>query len=351
MSEIRHDLTRTILAILCIVGLIAASFMVVRPFLAGLVWATTLVIATWPLMLKLQAAIGGRRWLAVTIMTIGLMLIVLVPLSAAIVAIVANSDRILGLVAAVPDFHVPAAPQWIADIPLVGGPALERWEKIAGRDAGELARMAAPYVGTITSWFVGAAGSAGGMFVHLVLTIALAAVLYATGEQAADWCRRFGRRLSGARGEEVVLLAGQAIRGVALGVVVTAIAQSVVAGVGLAAVGVPHAGILSAIVLMLCIAQLGPVLVLVPAIIWLFVTGSTLAAIVLILFTAVALTMDNFLRPFLIKRGADLPLLLILAGVIGGLLAFGLLGLFLGPVVLAITYTLLQNWIAEAKPE
>ena len=349
MSEIRHDLTRTILAILCIAGLIAASFMVVRPFLAALVWATTLVIATWPLMLKLEAAIGGRRWLAVTVMTTGLVLIVLVPLSAAIAAIVANSDRILTLVAAVPDFHVPAAPQWVADIPLVGGPALERWEKIAGRDAGELARMAAPYVGTVTSWFVGAAGSAGGMLVHLLLTIAFAAVLYATGEQAADWCRRFGRRLSGARGVEVVVLAGQAIRGVALGVVVTAIAQSVVAGVGLAAVGVPHAGILSAIVLMLCIAQLGPVLVLVPAIIWLFATGSTVAAIVLILFTAVALTMDNFLRPFLIKRGADLPLLLILAGVIGGLLSFGLLGLFLGPVVLAITYTLLQNWIAEAR--
>lgn len=349
MSEIRHDLTRTILASLCIAGLIAASFMVVRPFLAALVWATTLVIATWPLMLKLQSAIGGRRWLAVTIMTIGLMLIVLVPLSAAIAAIVANSDRILGLVATVPDFHVPAAPQWVADIPLVGGPALERWEKIAGRDAGELARMAAPYVGTITSWFVGAAGSAGGMFVHLLLTIALAAVLYATGDQASDWCRRFGRRLAGARGVEVVVLAGQAIRGVALGVVVTAIAQSVVAGVGLAAAGVPHAGVLSAVVLMLCIAQLGPVLVLVPAIVWLFATGSTVAAIVLILFTAVALTMDNFLRPFLIKRGADLPLLLILFGVIGGLLSFGLLGLFLGPVVLAITYTLLQNWIAEAK--
>lgn len=349
MSEIRHDLTRTILAILCIAGLIAASFMVVRPFLAALVWATTLVIATWPLMLKLEAGIGGRRWLAVTIMTLGLVLIVLVPLSAAIAAIVANSDRILTLVAAVPDFHVPAAPQWVADIPLVGGPALERWEKIAGRDAGELARMAAPYVGTVTSWFVGAAGSAGGMLVHLLLTIAFAAVLYATGEQAADWCRRFGQRLSGARGVEVVVLAGQAIRGVALGVVVTAIAQSVVAGVGLAAVGVPHAGILSAIVLMLCIAQLGPVLVLVPATIWLFATGSTVAAIVLILFTAVALTMDNFLRPFLIKRGADLPLLLILAGVIGGLLSFGLLGLFLGPVVLAITYTLLQNWIAEAR--
>jgi len=144
------------------------------------------------------------------------------------------------------------------------------------------------------------------------------------------------------------VLAGQAVRSVALGVVVTAIAQSVVAGLGLLLAGVPRPGILSAVILLLCVAQLGPVLVLVPAIIWLFATGAVVSGIVLTVITVIALTMDNFLRPFLIKRGADLPLLLILVGVIGGLLAFGLLGLFLGPVVLAITYTLLQNWIAEA---
>lgn len=350
MPEIRHDLTRTVLAILCIVGLIAASFVVVQPFLGALVWATTLVIATWPLMLKLEAALGGRRGLAVTLMTLALLLIVVLPLSAAIGAIVVNSDRIMALVLAVPDFHVPAAPAWLVDIPLVGEAAAEHWAKFAGHDAAEIVRLATPYVGTITRWFVGAAGSAGGMIVHLLLTIALAAVLYASGEMAAGWCRRFGRRLAGSRGEEVVILAGQATRGVALGVVVTAIAQSLVAGVGLALAGVPQAGILTAIILMLCIAQLGPVLVLVPAVIWLFATGATVPGIILVVFSVMALTMDNFLRPFLIKRGADLPLLLILVGVIGGLLAFGLLGLFLGPVLLAITYTLLQNWIADVEP-
>jgi predicted PurR-regulated permease PerM len=280
-------------------------------------------------------------------MTIGLLLIVVLPLSAAIGAIVVNSDRIMALVAAVPDFHVPTAPAWLADVPLVGGTAVERWAKVAGQDAAEIVRLATPYVGSITRWFVSAAGSAGGMVVHLLITIALAAVLYASGETAAAWCRRFGRRLAGTRGEQVIVLAGQAIRGVALGVVVTAIAQTLVAAVGLALAGVPRVGILSAIILMLCIAQLGPVLVLLPATIWLFATGAVGPGILLAIITVAAMTMDNFLRPFLIKRGADLPLLLILVGVIGGLLAFGLLGLFLGPVVLAITYTLLQNWIAE----
>jgi predicted PurR-regulated permease PerM len=349
MSETRHDLTRTVLAVLCIVGLIAATFLVVRPFLGALVWASTLVIATWPLMLRVQAATGGRRGLAVALMTLALLLMVVLPLSIAIGAIVVNSDRILALILAVPDFHFPAVPTWLPDIPLVGEVAAEQWAKVAGHDAADLARLARPYVGTITSWFVGAAGSAGGMVVHLLLTIALAAVLYASGDAAAAYCRRFGRRLAGSRGEEIVILAARATRGVALGVVVTAIAQSLVAGAGLALAGVPRAGVLTAIIMMLCIAQLGPVLVLVPAVIWLFMVGATVPGIILTVFSVMALTMDNFLRPFLIKRGADLPLLLILVGVIGGLLAFGLLGLFLGPVVLAITYTLLQNWIGEGE--
>jgi predicted PurR-regulated permease PerM len=275
------------------------------------------------------------------------LLIVVLPLSAAIGVIAINSDRIMALVAAVPDFQVPAAPAWVSDLPLIGGPVVERWAKVAGRDAAEIVRLATPYIGSITGWFVSAAGSVGGLLLHLLITIALAAVLYASGERAAAWCRRFGRRLAGPRGEDVVMLAGLAIRGVALGVVVTAIAQTLVAGVGLWLAGVPRPGILTAIILMLCIAQLGPGLVMVPATIWLFVTDATVAGIILAAFTVASVTMDNFLRPILIRRGADLPLLLILVGVIGGLLAFGLLGLFLGPVVLAVTYTLLQNWIAD----
>jgi predicted PurR-regulated permease PerM len=145
----------------------------------------------------------------------------------------------------------------------------------------------------------------------------------------------------------MVRLAGMAIRSVALGVVVTAVAQSLVAGIGLWLAGIPQAGVLSAVILLLCIAQLGPLLVMVPAAVWLFVTGATWPGIVVVVFAVMAVILDNLLRPFLIKRGANLPLLLILTGVIGGLLSFGLLGLFLGPVVLAVAYTLLQHWIYD----
>jgi len=201
----------------------------------------------------------------------------------------------------------------------------------------------------VTQWFVGAVGGLGGLFVQLLLTIAIAAILYNTGESAAALCRRFGFRLAGRKGEDVVILAGQAIRGVALGVVITAVAQSVVGGIGLAVSGVPQAPILTAVMMMLCVAQLGPTLVLLPATIWLFTEGNIVSGAILAVISTVAVTMDNFLRPFLIRRGADLPLMLILVGVIGGILSLGLVGLFIGPVILGVTYTLLRAWLDETE--
>lgn len=324
--------------------------MVVQPFLAATVWATTLVIATWPLLERTQRIVGGKRWIAVLVMTVGLLLIVLLPLLFAIIAIIEHSDRIIALIVALPDLRVPPVPHWVADLPMIGDSIARRWQMIADSGLRDMAHQITPYVGTISNWFVRAAGSVGGLFIHLMLTIAIAIVLYATGERAMDFCIRFGQRLAGERGEEMVRLAGMAIRSVALGVVVTAVAQALVAGIGLWIAGVPQAGVLTAAILLLCVAQLGPALVMVPAVIWLFAVGSTWPAIAAIVFFLLSIGLDSVLRPFLIKRGANLPLLLILTGVIGGLLSFGLLGLFLGPVVLAVAYTLLQHWIYDKVP-
>jgi predicted PurR-regulated permease PerM len=144
-----------------------------------------------------------------------------------------------------------------------------------------------------------------------------------------------------------VRLAGQAIRGVALGVIVTALVQSALGGIGLAIAGVPFATVLTALMFMLCIAQLGPALVLLPAIIWMYWSGVAGWATFLLVWSIPVGALDNFLRPILIKRGADLPLLLICVGVIGGLIGLGLVGIFVGPVVLSVTYTLLTAWMAE----
>jgi len=183
--------------------------------------------------------------------------------------------------------------------------------------------------------------------VQFLLTVIIAAIMYVGGERAAAAARRFGFRLAGERGEQSVQLAGQAIRSVALGVVVTAVAQSVLGGVGIALAGVPFAAVLTAIMFMLCIAQLGPLPVLVPVVIWLYWSGESGWGTFVLVWTIVVGSLDSILRPILIRKGAHLPLVLLLAGVIGGLIAFGLVGIFLGPVVLAVGYTLLQSWMAE----
>jgi predicted PurR-regulated permease PerM len=171
--------------------------------------------------------------------------------------------------------------------------------------------------------------------------------MYANGEEFAHWAQRFGARLGGESGEGAVRLSAQAIRGVALGVVVTALVQSLLAGAALWICGVPRAGVLLAITFVLCIAQLGPLLVLLPAVVWLFWTGDVGWGVVLTVCTVFVALIDNVLKPLLIRRGVDLPLLLLIAGVIGGLIGFGIVGLFIGPVILAVTYTLLVAWVTD----
>lgn len=144
-------------------------------------------------------------------------------------------------------------------------------------------------------------------------------------------------------------LAGQAIRGVALGVVVTAIGQTLIAGVGLAIAGVPLASILTVLIFVLCIAQIGPILIMLPAVIWLFISDQPGWGTFLLVWTVIVGTMDNVVRPILIKKGADLPLLLIFTGVIGGLISLGLIGIFVGPVILAVSHTLMEAWLDDAE--
>jgi predicted PurR-regulated permease PerM len=347
MNTLRRDLTRTMLAVLAIGGLIAASLWILRPFLPALIWATMIVVATWPLMLHAQQRLWARRSLAVMVMTIALLLVFVVPFSLAIGTIAANSEEIVGWTKSLATIKLPPPPDWIHTVPLIGAKAASAWREIAAYGPDELAQKIAPYATRVVYWFVAEVGSFGMMLVQFLLTVVIAAILFASGETVAGGVRRFGRRLAGARGEHVVGLAGQAIRGVALGVVVTALVQSVLGGIGLAATGVPFAAILTAVMFMLAVAQIGPAPVLLCAIIWLYWRGDTGWATALLIWSVIVGGLDNILRPILIKKGADLPLLLIFAGVIGGLIAFGLVGIFVGPVVLAVGYTLLKAWVDE----
>lgn len=348
MTDIRRDLARNTMAILCILGLIGLSLWVLRPFLAASVWAAMLVVATWPLFRGLEERLGGRRGVAVALMSLAMLLLLVLPLWLAIDTMLDHADQLAAAGKSVAAHGLPPPPAWVGALPLVGERIATAWSQLAaGGTAGVFAK-AMPYATDAGKWLLAQVGGLGGMLIQFLLVVTISAIFYSGGESGARMARRFGRRLAGERGENSIILAGQAIRGVALGVGVTAIVQTALGGIGLAVAGVPVASLLSALMLMLCIAQIGPMLVLLPAAGWLFWTEATGWASFLLVWSLVVGSLDNFLRPMLIKRGADLPLLLIFAGVIGGMLGFGLIGIFVGPVVLAVTYTLMLAWIEDA---
>jgi predicted PurR-regulated permease PerM len=340
-----RDLVRIVLGVLLILLLISSSLSILSPFLPALIWASMIVIATWPLLLQFQRALGGRRSLAAAAMTALLFVIVIAPIGVAISVVVEQASRLSEFKVA--EIRIPMPPVWIEGVPVVGATLTAEWRVYAAATPEELATKAAPYLTTVVSWIAAHAGTLGSILLHLLLTLLLCAVLYVNGETAALGVRRFARRLLGEAGDRLVLLAAGSVRAVALGIVVTAIVQTALGAAGLVVAGVPYVAVLAAVMFVFCIAQVGPVLPMLAAVGWLYLGGAMTAAIGLFAWTVVVGLLDNVLRPILIRRGADLPLLLIMAGVIGGLVGFGLVGLFVGPVVLAVTYTALSAWIAE----
>jgi predicted PurR-regulated permease PerM len=341
-----HDVTRTTLQVLSIGILISAVAWIISPFVTSIIWAGMIVVTTWPVLLALQARVKNKRWLAVAIMTAALLLVVVLPILLAIAAIINGADDAYTWVKSLSTFTVPPPPEWLGGIPLAGPRLAGLWKQFARSGPEELFTYLAPYSRQTLSWFVAQAGSVGMLVLQFFLTVIIAAILYAKGEATSTGILNFARRLAGQQGVAVMLLAEKAIRGVALGVVVTAIIQAAIGGIGLVVAGVPAVALLTAVMFMLCLAQIGPALVLVPALIWVYSKDGALSGSILLVFAVLTVTIDNFIRPVLIKKGADLPLVMIFAGVIGGLIAFGIIGLFIGPVVLAVAHTLLKAWIS-----
>ena len=343
--ERQGELARIVLAVLFIAGLMAASFWILSPFLGALIWAVMIVIPTWPFMLGVEKRLGKRRWAAVAFMTLMLLVLLIGPLLAAAGTVLTHVDDIKGWAKQMQDFKMPAAPAWLAGLPLVGDRAANAWNDLAAEGIESVSSYLSPYAGDLVRWVVEKMGSFGALFVQVLLTVVAAAVLYAHGEGAADVALRFGERLAGKHGRGAVRLSAQAIRGVALGVVVTALLQAIVGGAGLFIAGIPFAALLTALIFLLAVAQIGGGPVMIVPILWLYWKGSVGWGTFLLVVGVITATIDNVVRPILIKKGADLPLLLIFVGVIGGLVTFGLIGIFIGPVVLAVSYTLMRAWL------
>jgi predicted PurR-regulated permease PerM len=342
------DLARNTIGVLILVTLIALTIWVLQPFLASTIWAAMIVIATWPVMTRVQQWLWRSRSAATVVMTLALLLLLVVPLALVIATIAVNADGLVAWAATLHAFTMPPPPDWLARVPVVGAPIVEGWSRLANSRLADLAASVAPYVAAVIVWLASTMKGFAMLTLQLLLTVAIAGVMYAKGEHAAEALLKFARRLAGDDGDRVIRLAAQAIRAVALGVVLTACVQATLAGLGLLLAGIPFAPVLTALTFVLCIAQIGPLLVLGPSVAWLFWSGDTGTGTMLLIWSLVVFSLDNVMRPILMTKGAKLPMLLMFSGVMGGLVAFGLIGIFVGPVVLAIVYTLLGAWIAAA---
>lgn len=345
------DLPRIVLATASLLLLIGGSLYVLRPFVPALIWGSMIVVATWPPFAALQRHLGGRRAPAVIIMLLLQIAAIVVPFYAAVATLTSHAADITAFVKSLPDYALPAAPHWLANIPLGGRRLAQEWQALSDAGPGGLLAKVQPYVTDAARWLLVRASQLGMFAVYLLLMVVVCGLLYARGEVAARLVIRVAERVAPHNGEQIIHLAAQSVRAIALGVVVTAVIQASLGALGIWVAGVPFAGILAALLLMCCLIQIGPLLPLLGCVAWTFVNGSRLTAVLLLVWSVGVTMIDNFLRPILIRRAVELPLVLIIFGVLGGLISIGVVGLFVGPVVLAVTYHLLLAWVEPSAAQ
>jgi predicted PurR-regulated permease PerM len=322
---------------------------VLRPFLAAILFAAAVVISSWPLYLRLRLRMHGRRTLAALTMTLTLTLLVVIPLALVAYNLADNAaaafDELRKLSAG--DLHPPP---WVRSLPLIGG-QLDTYlnELLASRDRMmELARrMAEPARQVLVSGGI----VLGAGVVQMALAAFVSFFFYRDGEALKTVIAGAMRRIMNEEGESVTDTVSQTVRGVMYGLLGTALAQALVAAIGFAIAGVPAVLLLSVLVFVSSLIPLGPPVIWGGAAVWLFAQGSTGWGVFMLVWGFFLISgVDNVVRPMLISRGSSLPFLLTLLGVLGGVIAFGFVGLFIGPTLLAVGYSLMSGWTHTANP-
>jgi predicted PurR-regulated permease PerM len=324
--------------------LLVGCALVLRPFATSLLWAVVLWLATARLHQRVLAWVGQRHTVAALCMTLGVALVLLMPI--AIVGFsLADSARDLTVAARNWIEQPPSEPpSWLASLPVVGNYAVDRWHALAG-DSQRWLEQLQQWFEPATSWVVTGGLAIGRGMTELALSIFIAFFLYRDRVAFGDRFRAGLARVAGAESEPLLGLAINTLHSVVYGILGTAVVQGVLAGVGLLIAGVPGAILLGLLTFFLSIVPMGPPLVWVPATVWLYQTGSTGWAVFMLIWGfGVVSSVDNFLKPWLISQGSTLPFILIFFGVIGGVFAFGFIGVFLGPTLLAVGYRLVIDW-------
>jgi predicted PurR-regulated permease PerM len=327
-------------------AVIVGCFFVLKPFITALVWAAVLCTTTWPLYLRLAARLRDRDGLAAFAMVLLLALIMLAPF-VVVGATIADNAAVMArwgrdLLAAGP----PEPPAWVAGLPLIGPTVAAYWTSTA-HDTAQLLGVLRDYVEPLRKAAVASGASVLGAILQMALAIFIAWFMFRDGHAIVRHTRGAALRIAGDRGMQLALVAVAAVRGVVLGLLGTALVQGVVADIGFWIAGIEAAPLLGFLTFIASPVPVGPPLVWVPAGLWLIQTGHMGWGVFVLAWGLFAVsTIDNVIKPLIISRGVDLPFILVLLGVLGGVIAFGFIGVFLGPVLLAIGYALLMEWAA-----
>ena len=331
-------------------GVAIGCVLVLYPFISALLWAAILVFTTWPVHEWIRHRLRLTRGLAAGMMVTLTAVVVVLPIA---LAAPSSGDDITRLHHAIQDAlrsGLPASPDWLFDLPLIGQTTGTLWNHWA-EDISAMLGALQPYFGIVLENGLHVLlGIASGVLMFLLALFA-AFFLYINGEPIAARLTLLLWRIAGAQAERLILVTGATVRGVVYGILGTAIVQGILTAIGLAASGVPRAMLLGGIAGLLSVLPVGAPVVWIPAAIWLMGTGHPGWGVFLAIYGTVIISgADSIIRPWFIARGADLPFLLTVLGVLGGALAFGLLGIFLGPVLLGVGYTLMNEWARAAEP-
>jgi predicted PurR-regulated permease PerM len=327
--------------------LIYWTFVLVRPFVPILAWSVVLAVAFYPVFSGLAKLLGGRPKLAAAILTILNLAIVIGPATWLGIGAVDSLSEIAGQLGA-GSLAVPSPSEHIRDWPLIGMQLYDLWDQ-ASTNLRAVLREIAPHLKPLATIILGFAGNASIGTLKFLLSVALAGFLFPHGPQLVAAGRGFLSRVVPEQSEHFLELAGATIRAVSQGIIGVAIIQSLLAGIGLKLAGIPNAGLLAFAILLLSIVQIGAAIVLLPVIVWLWTAKDFTTALPLTVFLVIVGLLDNILKPLVMGRGLTTPTLVILVGVIGGTLAHGIVGLFIGPIILSVVWELTVAWINQDR--
>ncbi len=344
-----EDLIQLAIRLGLLAFLIYWTFVLIRPFVPILAWSIVLAVALYPVFNLLSRLLGGRPRLAAAILTVINLAIVIGPATwLGLSAVEGVKDFAANLSAG--NLMVPSPPDGVKNWPLIGPQLFELWNQASNNIRAAL-REVAPHLKPLAGTMLGLAGNAGVGTLKFLLSVALAGFLFPYGSQLVAAGRGFLSRIVPEQSEHFLELAGTTIRAVSQGVIGVAIIQSLLAGIGLKLAGIPGAGLLAFMVMILAIVQIGAAIVLFPVIIWVWIDKEFTTALLLTVFLGIVGILDNILKPLLMARGLTTPTVVILVGVIGGTLAHGIVGLFIGPIILSVAWELTVAWIRTDRAD